>query len=44
MIGDIYLWIKEFIKQQTCIHDYKTIYRKDNGDSFELCKKCDKIK
>jgi hypothetical protein len=43
MIGDIILWCKKFIKQQTCIHRYKYIYRKDTGGSFELCIKCDKI-
>ena len=43
MIGDIILWIKEFVKQQTCIHNYITINRKDTGGSFELCSKCDKI-
>ena len=44
MIGDIILWFKKFIKQQTCIHKYKWINRMDNGGSFELCTKCDKIK
>lgn len=44
MIGDIILWIKQFIKQQACLHDYKVIYRKDTGDSFYNCCKCDKIK
>jgi hypothetical protein len=44
MIGDIILWCKTFIKQQTCIHKYKYINRKDTGGSFELCTKCDKIK
>jgi hypothetical protein len=44
MIGDIILWCKIFIKQQTCIHNYKYVNRKDNGGSFELCEKCDKIK
>jgi len=44
MIGDIVLWCKKFIKQQTCIHKYKNVNRKDTGGSFELCTKCDKIK
>ena len=44
MIGDIILWWKKFIKQQTCIHKYKDVYRKDTGGTFELCTKCDKIK
>lgn len=44
MIGDFILWIKKFIKQQTCIHDYKFICRKDNGGSYEECIMCDKIR
>ena len=44
MLGDILLWIKNFFKQQTCIHKYKWINRKDNGGSFEECIKCEKIK
>lgn len=45
MIGDIILWFKKLIKQQTCIHKYLWINRKDySGGSFELCTKCDKIK
>ena len=44
MVGDLVLWIKKFWKQQTCIHNYKWINRKDNGGSFENCLKCDKIK
>lgn len=44
MFGDIILWFKEFIKQQTCIHTYTTVNRRDTGGSFEVCKKCDKIK
>jgi len=44
MVGDVILWCRAFIKQQTCIHRYNWINRKDNGGSFELCIKCDKIK
>ena len=44
MIGDLILWIKRVFKQQTCIHDYKWINRKDTGGSFENCAKCDKIR
>ena len=44
MFGDIILWIKLFFKQQTCIHDYKWVNRRDNGADFQVCKKCDKIK
>lgn len=40
MIGNIILWIKSLIKQQTCLHDYQTINRKDTGGSFEYCGKC----
>lgn len=44
MIGDIFLWLKKFIKQQTCFHKYEIINRKDNGNNFELCINCNKIK
>jgi hypothetical protein len=45
MIGDIVLSIKKFFYQHFfCIHKYKWVYRKDNGDSFEVCEKCSKIK
>ena len=44
MIGDLILWIKRVWKQQTCIHDYKWIHRKDTGGSFEQCSKCEKIR
>ena len=37
MIGDLILWIKKVWKQQTCIHNYKWINRKDTGGSFEIC-------
>ena len=43
MIGDLILWVKRVWKQQTCVHTYKTIIRKDNGNTFENCCKCDKI-
>jgi hypothetical protein len=43
MIGDIVLWIKRVWKQQTCIHTYEIVNRKDTGGSFDLCSKCDKI-
>jgi hypothetical protein len=44
MIGDFILWIKLFFKQQTCIHFYKYVHRKDTGGSFEECFKRGKIK
>lgn len=43
MIGDIILWFKTFIKQQTCLHKYKVVYRRDNGSNFLLCEKCERI-
>ena len=43
MFGDIVLWLTKFIKQQTCVHTYEYVYRKDTGGSFELCGKCEKI-
>ena len=46
MIGDLYLFVKLFIKQQfMCIHNYKIVNRKDyQGGSFYECVKCEKIK
>jgi hypothetical protein len=44
MIGDLILWIKRVWKQQTCIHNYTIVNRKDTGGSFENCLKCNKIK
>jgi hypothetical protein len=46
MIGDLFLCLKIFIKQQFfCIHKYKIVNRKDyQGGSFYVCVKCEKIK
>lgn len=44
MFGDLMLKIKNLWFQFWCIHNYKWIYRKDNGDSFQSCTKCQKIK
>jgi hypothetical protein len=44
MIGNFILWLFKFIKQQTCIHEYKYIYRKDNGNTFQECIKCELIR
>ena len=43
MFGDIILWLKTFFSQQTCIHDYKPVYRRDTGGGFDICRKCKKI-
>ena len=43
MIEDIILWLKKTFKQQTCIHKYKDIHRKDTGGSVVICEKCNKI-
>ena len=43
--GEIYLSIKFYLKQQFCIHKYKTVIRKDyGGGDFKECIKCEKIK
>lgn len=48
MLGDLILWIKKIIKQQTCVHEYKYInasYKTNSSCSdFEQCIKCGKIK
>ena len=40
MIGNIILWVKNFTKQQFCIHEYK-IQQKGEYDWLE-CEKCGK--
>lgn len=44
MIGDIILYLKRVWKEQTCIHHYKSVVRKDNFGIFFHCQKCDKTK
>lgn len=44
MIGDFIIWIKLVWNKQTCIHDYKYVYRQDTGGDFQKCKKCGKLK
>ena len=42
MIGDIYLFIKQFLKETFCIHEY---FRKSiNISSWKVCKKCGRVK
>lgn len=45
MLGDLLLTIRKFIKQQTCLHDYKFIPDKVfmKFDYYQ-CKKCCKSK
>lgn len=42
MIGDIYLFIKQFLKEQFCIHEYT--YRQICDYSYRECKKCGRVK
>lgn len=45
MFGDLILFFKKVFKQQTCIHNYKIIIRKDfAGGTFQECTKCEKLK
>jgi len=45
MLGNTLIVIKTFFHQHFfCIHKYKWVYRKDNGDTFEVCEKCELIK
>ena len=41
MIGDLILKIKQYIKEQTCIHNYK---ERIFMDGFSTCIKCGKLK
>lgn len=47
MIGDVVLYIKKLIKQNTCIHNYKYDGRIDvytDVLNFQKCTKCGKIR
>ena len=47
MVGDVVLYIKNLIKQNTCIHNYKYDGRIDvYADilNFQKCTKCGKIR
>ncbi len=46
MIYDIWIQIKEFLKQQFCRHDYKSKVRPCGFQQFEIkeCSKCGRIK
>lgn len=42
MIGDIYLFIKQFLKETFCIHEY--FHRSIGIQSWKECKKCGRVK
>lgn len=42
MLGDLFLKIREFLRQNFCCHDYTYIETFDSG--FYRCKKCGRIK
>lgn len=42
MIGDIYLFIRQFFKQTFCIHEYT--YRRIYDYSYRECNKCGRVK
>lgn len=44
MIGDFILWLRKTLKQQTCIHDYQSVYVIGAGMGYDECKKCGKVK
>jgi hypothetical protein len=45
MFGDFILWFRQFFKEQTCLHNYQDIFRKDiQGGTFEKCIKCGRLK
>ena len=45
MIGDIILWVKKFIKRQTCVHEYETMWAKLYiPEDYKQCKKCGRVK
>ncbi len=46
MIGDFILWIKEVLRENFCIHDYKPfgLYRPYDVGCHEKCKKCGRLK
>lgn len=42
MIGDIYLFIKQFLKETFCIHEY--VRESIDISSWKVCKKCGRVK
>lgn len=48
MFGDMYLTIKEWFKQQTCIHEYgpyrEPPCRVDGYSDYQECKKCGRFR
>lgn len=42
MIGDIYLFIKQFLKETFCIHEY--VYKQNDIHHLEECKKCGRVR
>lgn len=45
MLGNILLFMKKFLKQNfICLHEYKYVNRKDTGDSYRECTKCEILK
>lgn len=42
MLGDIYLFIKYWLKQQFCIHEYN--YYEFGIKSYGICRKCGRVK
>lgn len=47
MLGDIWLAILSWLKEQTCLHDYGPIEHEDVGRltyTFKTCRKCGRMK
>lgn len=44
MFGDLILYIRQFIKEFFCIHDYQTHYTIMGEWSYDKCSKCERVK
>ena len=45
MLGNFLLFIKKFVRQNFfCLHTYISVYRKDNGNTYQECVKCELLK
>ena len=42
MIGDVYLFIKQFLKETFCIHEY--VRKSINISAWKVCKKCGRVR
>lgn len=44
MITETIQEIIKYVQKLLCWHDFKVVFRKDNGTDFWICRKCEYIK